>query len=480
MTSDVKTAPLTLADARCGNGADGQTHPHTEPREVQRSCGTRTCFSASFSRCSSSPYTRPRGVASFALVPDAFAQAIHLDLSAASIENRPPEGLRINHLKAVGFPGTYRVDFQWDSTTSTFVPIPDSVVVENPAPPTDPILAKTELLKGHWHFVYTIISTFTNDYSLTTIPGTKNPQGGYYIHGTGQSGDPVVAAYFPTDGNWALLDPSISIDKFYTFLTDGQSILPGGCYYQINPPGSSNFSRCYALTGVKTTATTNSRAQEASGGTRLHGDEAERWNMRAPHRKCYGARSSGDHREVPADARQVTSGPAFRHDALPGVGLDAGPGAPTATPWNGTDADSSDGQYRRGFTTGLRQVRSVQARGRSCSLPSSRIRDCWLGRSDHDAGRTLTGAFDQTCRCSPRIQSATPVSGYFGIVQQQIWAKFDPSHDPASRPVRAAPHRPGAGRRCPRRCRHPTSPSIRDPERERRRFWTQLVLRRDE
>jgi hypothetical protein len=132
------------------------------------------------------------------------AQPIHLDLSFATIERLPPESLRINHLKAVGLPGTYRVDFQWDSTTFTFVPIANSVVIETPptTPPTDPILAKTELLRGNWHFVYTIISTFTDDYSLTTIPGTKNSQGGYFITGKNQYGGPVAAAYFPTDGNW--------------------------------------------------------------------------------------------------------------------------------------------------------------------------------------------------------------------------------------------------------------------------------------
>ena len=135
------------------------------------------------------------------------------------------------------------------------------------------MLAKTQLLKGHWHFVYTIISTFTDDYSLTTIPGTKNPQGGYFIQGTNQYGGPVAAAYFPTDGYWALLDPGTIIDQFYTFLTDGQSISPGGCYYLINPPGSTNFSRCYPLSGVKTSAAANDRAQEASGA-RLSADEA--------------------------------------------------------------------------------------------------------------------------------------------------------------------------------------------------------------
>lgn len=217
-------------------------------------------------------------LAAITFAPGAFAQAIHLDLSAGQVTVLGSETLRINHLKAPGFPGTYRVDIQWDPNQYIFRPV--GIAAEEPPPPTTPppppvdaILAKTELLKGHWHFVYTIISTFTDDYSLTTIPGTKNPQGGYFIHGTNQYGGPVVAAYVPTDANWVLLDPGTIIDQFYVFQTDGNSILSNSCYYLINPPGSTHFSRCYALTGVKTAALAAERAQKESG-TRLHADEA--------------------------------------------------------------------------------------------------------------------------------------------------------------------------------------------------------------
>jgi hypothetical protein len=122
-----------------------------------------------------------------------------------------------------------------------------------PCVTVDPLLTKTQLLQGHWHFIYSILNvTFTNDYTLTTIPGTRNSQGGYFISGTGEFGDPVVAAYYPQDGNWSLLDPGTIIDRFYVFYTDGATILPNSCYYQIDPPGSLNFSRCYALSGAKT------------------------------------------------------------------------------------------------------------------------------------------------------------------------------------------------------------------------------------
>lgn len=187
-----------------------------------------------------------------ALVPVALGQNVHVDMSASKIDIIGPETLRVHHLKAVGFPGTYRVDIQWDPE---FVGFRFLDIVAEPEP--DSVLAKTELLRGHWHFVYTIISTFTDDYALTTIPGTQNDQGGYFIHGTDQYGNPVVAAYFPRDQNWALLDPGFLFDAFYSFTTDGQTV--NGCYYQVDSLG--NFSRCYALSGVKTSAAASARAQ---------------------------------------------------------------------------------------------------------------------------------------------------------------------------------------------------------------------------
>ena len=99
--------------------------------------------------------------------------------------------------------------------------------------------------------MFTIISIFTHDYTLTTIPGTTNSQGGYWINGTSQYGLPVIAAYWPTDNNWTLLDPGTNIDEYFTFYTDGSTILPNSCYRQISHP-SGSLSACYTLTGTKT------------------------------------------------------------------------------------------------------------------------------------------------------------------------------------------------------------------------------------
>jgi hypothetical protein len=171
---------------------------------------------------------------------------VHIDLTNAQVIITGKETLRFNRVTVPGIAGTFFANVQWSAVGFEFVPTDFGVE-------DDSLLSKTVLLKGHWHFVYTIsTTTFTDDYNLTTIPGTTNSQGGFFIHGTNQYNGPVAASYFPKDGNYALLDPGTIIDQFYTFHTDGKSILPGSCYYLINPPGSLNFSRCYTLTGVKT------------------------------------------------------------------------------------------------------------------------------------------------------------------------------------------------------------------------------------
>lgn len=117
-------------------------------------------------------------------------------------------------------------------------------------PISDPVLAKTEMLRGQWTFAYKIISTFTNTYKLNNITGDKTDTGGYFIYGTDQYGDSVLAGYDPTSGRWALLDEGSSIDHFFTFYTDGSSILPNSCYFLVTK-STGSLSKCYPLTGTK-------------------------------------------------------------------------------------------------------------------------------------------------------------------------------------------------------------------------------------
>ena len=112
---------------------------------------------------------------------------------------------------------------------------------------------ETLVLLGNWHFYYTIISTFSDYYSLTTVSTEKNSEGEYFVFGTDEYGDTVVAAFYPdTIKGWTLLNQSNIIDLFYVFYTDGNKILPNSCYYQIDK-STGQWSKCYTLNGSKIT-----------------------------------------------------------------------------------------------------------------------------------------------------------------------------------------------------------------------------------
>lgn len=122
-------------------------------------------------------------------------------------------------------------------------------VTLGPPAPVEDNRAKTErLIGGTWSFTYTIISTFTDRYTFTSVQAGSN--GEWLALGTGQFGDPAAGMYVPSANQWAVLDPGIIIDQFYTFTFSDLNHV-SGCYYQINPPGSTNLSRCYSMFGSR-------------------------------------------------------------------------------------------------------------------------------------------------------------------------------------------------------------------------------------
>ncbi len=107
------------------------------------------------------------------------------------------------------------------------------------------------LVGGTWTFTYTIISAFTDTYTFTSVDPTPNASGDYFAIGTGAYGRHVAGSYYSPGNIWDVLDTGSIIDRFFTFtFTDDNHI--SGCYYQINPPGSTHMSRCYAMYGVRT------------------------------------------------------------------------------------------------------------------------------------------------------------------------------------------------------------------------------------
>ena len=112
---------------------------------------------------------------------------------------------------------------------------------------------QTERLIGTWKFDYTIISEFTETYRLSDVQENPDRPGEWVILGADQYGRPVAAGYSPRLEMFELLDPGITIHRYFTF-DFVSSDRVSGCYYQIDADDGSR-SRCYDMTGVRTSST---------------------------------------------------------------------------------------------------------------------------------------------------------------------------------------------------------------------------------
>ncbi len=112
--------------------------------------------------------------------------------------------------------------------------------------------------------------------------GDTNSQGGYWIYGTDEYDDLVVATYWPDDGYWTLLNSGIIIDQFYVFYTDGSTVLAGSCYYQIEV-ATGDWSSCFTLYGEKTssvsTSLTGASLIEATKSDQMKALKADRMRL---------------------------------------------------------------------------------------------------------------------------------------------------------------------------------------------------------
>jgi hypothetical protein len=106
------------------------------------------------------------------------------------------------------------------------------------------------LIGGTWTFTYTILGTFSDRYSFNTIVASTATPGDYNALGTDAFGSAVIGSYSTRNGSWAVLDPGTIIDRFFVF-DFGDTNHVSGCYYQISPPGTTNLSRCYSMSGFR-------------------------------------------------------------------------------------------------------------------------------------------------------------------------------------------------------------------------------------
>ncbi len=127
---------------------------------------------------------------------------------------------------------------------------------------------QTERLIGTWVFSYTIsTSEFTQTYRLNDVRESSITPGEWNIYGTDQYDNLVIVGYSPSLGMFSLFDPGIIIDQFFTFDFVGSSTVSvSGCYYLVDKDDDS-LSRCYDMTGVRTSSSTLSSLTRAVPNT---------------------------------------------------------------------------------------------------------------------------------------------------------------------------------------------------------------------
>lgn len=147
-------------------------------------------------------------------------------------------------------------------------------------PPPPPPAGSLNALLGRWLFSYTILSTLTQIYDLQAVVMVNGVQA---ISGEDEFGDAVVAARIedlvPGSGlpyDFALLDPSIILCRFYVFNQTSANDL-SGLYFQtdIDFDGScgSITSNGYTMTGSRLSGSLT-QALRSSPMLQLSQDEA--------------------------------------------------------------------------------------------------------------------------------------------------------------------------------------------------------------
>ncbi|AIZ44858.1 hypothetical protein QR90_06695 [Deinococcus radiopugnans] len=117
-------------------------------------------------------------------------------------------------------------------------------------PAVDVNKQQTERLYGTWKFSYTASEGESfNLYTLTSLHASKTP-GEYYLTGTDEKGEVVLAGYDSENKEFNLLDQGASFDQFFVFSLTSETTAEG-CNFRVNP-ANGDFSECYMMTGTRT------------------------------------------------------------------------------------------------------------------------------------------------------------------------------------------------------------------------------------
>ena len=111
---------------------------------------------------------------------------------------------------------------------------------------------RASLLLGTWVFDYSMDgAAFSQMYRFFSVVET-NGSGEYTVLGVDDRGaSGITGVYDSQSGLYTVRDPGSPFDRVFLFATDGEILLPGGCFFQVSPPGSDNYGDCFALSGEK-------------------------------------------------------------------------------------------------------------------------------------------------------------------------------------------------------------------------------------
>ena len=255
--------------------------------------GMATVFSSQAATVFQFPVLQPAATLGFAIANDTNAEAScrivledyqRTNLGEATL-SVPAKSNRAQMLHAaIDIPGTFlggsatvscnqpvamiglHFELRPDGTIITFSTLPPAILSTTPASSGTFNRQQTERLIGTWIFSYSIGSfDFSDTYRLSDVRESSNNPGEWFISGTNRFGGLVVAGYSPRLEMFSLLDPGTIIDLFFTFDFVGSNTV-SGCYYQISKSDDS-FSRCYDMTGVRTSSSTLSSLKRALPNT---------------------------------------------------------------------------------------------------------------------------------------------------------------------------------------------------------------------
>jgi len=117
---------------------------------------------------------------------------------------------------------------------------------------------QTERLYGTWNFTYTLDTTYTDGYRLSTLNASTSVPGDYFLSGTNDFGGLVIAGYDSTYKTFSLYDPGSTYDQFYIFDFNGQNTV-NGCYYLIEL-STNRMTDCFTMNGIRSSLSTASVA----------------------------------------------------------------------------------------------------------------------------------------------------------------------------------------------------------------------------